>query len=586
MYDEFVKKKDVKREAYSLGGVQHIAGCSEPPRSSHDGGIAKFERNNPRQVLISEAIAKMIIRDLQAVQIVENKGFQDLLQLLEPRYTPEPCYYIQQQLPGYAYQVQMATKQVLTAAESCSITLDVWRSGSGRGRGRGGGYLGVTCHFITGDWQIKSALLACLPLAGHNTAQHVLSEFEEISHTHGIVGKVFRVVADPFPCWSGFQLPGFCLHGSEEEEDGEEDNSDEEMGAGVGVGMEAVDNSLDLCFGPCRIACFTRTLGLCVREGLRSSPQLSIALTKAACFYNYVTATVPPEKLGQVFGTGGVRAPPGITHGEQCWNWQLKAVRRMLESAEFLEDIVDRHDLTLSSFEKEVLRELVDVMEPFEEATDMVQGDKHVSVSLALPCVLGLRKHLAETAIRQCTGMLLGLAQALDRRLAAILEDPLHVTATALDPQFKLSWSSDIKWHRQVLLKETAKHLQAAVGGGSPQLPRQEPQLPPSKRSKLFSFMKQCQTSQTNSVEQELDTYLHEDTRDEDPLHYWKRKATDFPQLSQVAKKVFTVPATTTPVERIFHTVGKILRPKRCRPLPQNLETLIYLKANYHFLWT
>ncbi|KAG5836019.1 hypothetical protein ANANG_G00250180 [Anguilla anguilla] len=251
MYDEFVKKKDVKREAYSSGGVQqHMAGRSEPARSSHaaSAAIAKFDRNDPRQVLISEAIAKMIIRDLQAVQIVENEGFRDLLQLLEPRYTPEPRHYIQQQLlPGYAYQ----------------------RRGRGRAGGPGG-YLGVTCHFLTADWQIKSALLACLPLSGHGTAQRVLSEFDEISHAHGITGKVFRVVADPFPCEgrAAFRLPGFCLHGVEEEEDEEEDSSDEE---------------------------------------------LSIALTKAACFYNYVTATVAPEKLGQVFGTGmaGVARSPG-----------------------------------------------------------------------------------------------------------------------------------------------------------------------------------------------------------------------------------------------------------------------------------
>ncbi|KAJ8259157.1 hypothetical protein COCON_G00181690, partial [Conger conger] len=221
MYDEFVKKKDVKREAYLSGGVQHhMAG-----RSSHaaSAAIAKFDRNDPRQVLISEAIAKMIIRDLQAVQIVENEGFRDLLQLLEPRYTPESRHYIQQQLlPGYAYQVQLATKQALSTAESCSVTLDLWRGAvAAAGAGGSGGYLGVTCHFLTADWQIKSALLACLPLSGHGTAQRVLSEFDEISHAHGITGKVFRVVADPFPCENraAFRLPGFCLHGAEEEED-------------------------------------------------------------------------------------------------------------------------------------------------------------------------------------------------------------------------------------------------------------------------------------------------------------------------------------------------------------------------------
>ncbi|KAL4646243.1 zinc finger BED domain-containing protein 4-like isoform X1 [Arapaima gigas] len=578
MYDEFVKKKDIKREACASGTIQQFPGSGNLARSSHfAGGVAKFERNDPRQLLISEAIAKMIIRDLQALHIVENEGFRDLLQLLEPRYTPEPRHYIEKQLlPGYCFQVQLATKQALAAAESCSVMLDLWK---GSAAGSPGTYLGVTCQFITADWQIQSVLLACVPLVGHHAAQQILAECDEISRTHNIAGKVFRIVADlePNAGRATFRLPGFCLHGGEREEE-DEDSSDDDVGTGEAgeAGQACVgDSPLDLCFGAQRIDCFARSLGLCVREGLRASPQLSIALTKAACLYNYVTATVAPDKLGQAYGT----EQPAVR--DRGWTSQLKTVRRMLESAEFLEDVVDRHDLILSSFEKAVLRELVEVLEPFEEATDLVQGNKYVSISLALPCVLGLRKHLSETATRQCTGVLVGLAQSLDRRLAGILEDPLYVTAAALDPQFKLTWSNDTEQHKQVLLKEVAKHIQAS----GPQEPSQEPKPPPSKRSKLFSFIKQRPASQAKTVEQELATYLLEEPTEEDSLHYWKRKATDFPQLSQVAKKVFTVPATTTSVESIFKSLGKTLRPERCRLLPKNLETLIYLKANYRILW-
>nr|XP_006625462.2 PREDICTED: zinc finger BED domain-containing protein DAYSLEEPER-like [Lepisosteus oculatus] len=582
MYDEFVKKKDIKREAYSSGGV-HLApsGRAEPPaRPSHShshshthslslslgtgggggGGVAKFERGDPRQAIISEAIAKMIIRDLQPVRIVESEGFRELLRLLEPRYTPESRKYVQQQLlPGYAYQAQLASKQALQAAESCSVTLDVWRSGPASG------YLGVTCHFITSDWQIKSALLACLRLSGPRTAERILPEYDEISRAHGIAGKVFRVVADGgSDSRASFRLPGFCLQSGDEEEEEDEDEDEEGSGDEEGGGE-------GLCLGPRRVACFARSLARCVRDGLRASPPLALALTKAACFLNYVRATVAPEKLQPALG----RAPAG----ERRWNAQLKAVRRLLEAADFLEDVAGRRDLALGAFEKAALRELVELLEPFEEATDMVEGDKHVPVSLALPCVLGLRKHLAESAPRQCAGLLGSLAQALDRRLARLLEDPLHVTATALDPQFKLSWSSSREQHRQVVLEEVSQH------GPSPP-PSQAPRPPPCKRSKLFSFMRPRPAAPARSLEQELAAYLHEDPTDEDPLHYWRRKAADFPQLAHVAKRVFTVPATSTPVERIFGTVGRIARPERCQLLPRNLETLIYLKANYRLLWT
>lgn len=589
MYDEFLRKKDVKREAYSSGAVQSYTPISGASRaaSQSGAGTTKFDRSDPRQSLISETIAKMIIRDLQPVQIVENEGFRELLKLLEPRYVPEPSHYIQKQLlPTYSYQVQLATKLALSGVESCSITLDLCTSNAVSVNNTSG-YLGVTCHFITPDWHIKSTLLSCIPLQNYRDTQRMLTEFDEICHVHGISGKVFRIVVDPSPCESRstFRLPGFYLHGNGVVEDEEEDSSDEENSASKGtnaVSGAEEQNSLNQCLGRCRIDCFAHSLSQCIREGICSSSQISKTLTKAACFYNYIVATVTPEKLSKVFVPGTVGNGQRPSALDRHWNTQLKTMRQMLESLDFLEDIVDRNDLALNSVEKATLQELVEILEPFEEATDMVQGDKHVSISLALPSVLGLRKHLAEVVTHQCAGLVTGLTHALDQKLAGILEDPLFVTATTLDPQFKLSWSSDRDWHKQVLLEEMGKHTQPV----SPPEPSSDAQPSPSKRSRLFSFIKERPSTQAKSMEQELAAYLHEEPTEENPLQYWKRKSIDFPLLSLVAKKVFTVPATRTAVERIFCLVGKTLRPEHCRLLPKNLDTLIYLKANYSILWS
>ncbi|TSM04878.1 Zinc finger BED domain-containing protein 4 [Bagarius yarrelli] len=587
MYDEFLRKKDVKREAYSSGALQSYTPLSGASRTASQSGTGatKFDRSDPRQSLISETIAKMIIRDLQPVQIVENEGFRELLKLLEPRYTPEPRRYIQQQLlPTYSYQVQLATKMALTGVESCSITLDLCTSND-MFVNNTSGYLGVTCHFITPDWKIKSTLLSCIPLQNYRDTQRMLSEFDEICHVHGISGKVFRIVIDPLPCKSRstVRLPGFYLHANNVMNK-DEDSSDEENSAGERKSLVSAaeqQNSLNQCLGRRRIDCFAHSLSQCIREGICSSSQISASLAKAACFINYVVATVTPEKLSKVFVTGTIGNGQRPSVLDKHWNTQLKTMRQMLESLEFLEDIVDKNDFALNSVEKATLHELVEILEPFEEATDMVQGDKHVSISLALPSVLGLRKHLAEVVTHQCAGLVTGLTHALDQKLAGILEDPLFVTATTLDPQFKLSWSSDRDWHKQVLLEEMGKHSQCV----SPPEPSLEAQPSPSKRSRLFSFIKERPSTQAKSIEQELAAYLHEEPTDEDPLQYWKRKSVDFPLLSTVAKKVFTVPATTTAVERIFCLVDKTLKPEHCRFPPKNLDTLIFLKANYSILW-
>lgn len=279
-------------------------------------------------------------------------------------------------------------------------------------------------------------------------------------------------------------------------------------------------------------------------------------------------------------------------------------LRRLLDSVEFLEEMSGPGELALGTTDRALLRELTDILEPFTEAWDMVHGDtltdiqseRHVSISLALPCVLGLRKHLSETSAPHCPALLLSLSQSLERLLGPILDNPLYITATTLDPQFKLTWSSNPDWHRQVLIEELAKHSSASPSADlNKDLLSQSHTLPVaapspvsslSRPCKLFSFIKQRPATQAKSLEQELAVYLREEPTDEEALHYWRRKSIDFPLLAQVAKRAFTIPACGTVVQSIFTSAGRLRSPERGCVIPKNLETLIYLKANYRLLWT
>lgn len=53
------------------------------------------------------------------------------------------------------------------------------------------------------------------------------------------------------------------------------------------------------------------------------------------------------------------------------------------------------------------------------------------------------------------------------------------------------------------------------------------------------------------------------------------------PHLACLAKKVFCVPATTTPSERVFSIAGLIIRAKRASLPPATVEKLVFLHDNY-----
>uniref|UniRef100_A0A3P9KA03 BED-type domain-containing protein n=1 Tax=Oryzias latipes TaxID=8090 RepID=A0A3P9KA03_ORYLA len=409
MYDDFVKRKDMKREGYSSaslhsftngGSTRHplpisagVGGGSVGGMGTLEGGvgggsggrITKFDKHDPRQVLISEAIAKMIVRDLQPVSIVENQGFRELLQLLEPRYTPESQRYIQSQLlPAYAYQAQLATHQALASAQALSLSLDLWTGSCAAASG----YLGVTCHFLSSDWQMHSSLLACLPLTGGSSCSRVLVDFEEVCHSHGVSGRAFRVVADPVSaatlaktkrpcCLPGFLVSPLLSNGHYGSNEGMMDN-DEDTKRGIRNGHGergdegGHDESWEQGLGVSRVDCFSRSLEECIRVGLGSCIQISSTLTKAARFYNYITSAVPPEKLSQVFDGLMTRGAETTPHAVWDWAAQLKVLRRLLDSVDFLEEMSGPGEMALDGADRALLRELSDTLEPFTEAWDMV----------------------------------------------------------------------------------------------------------------------------------------------------------------------------------------------------------------------
>ena len=269
-----------------------------------------------------------------------------------------------------------------------------------------------------------------------------------------------------------------------------------------------------------------------------------------------------------------------VSKNETRWNSQLKMVRRLNEID--VDKVVDRRELHLSAYEKLVLREFVEVLEPFEEATDILQGEKYNSISLVIPSYLGLKDHLSQLNTRHSSTLVTTLQSSLNSRLGNVVDDPLYICGAILDHRFKVKWSTDVDKHKKVLQEEVSKLAQHSSPESS-----SEDEPPAPKRSKLFSFMAvpgKVRKKRKRNSEQEVHLYLGDDFSCECPLEFWRLKENDYPCLAALAKKVFSVPATSAPVERVFSETGKILNSLRCRMLPKNLETLIFLKMNADYM--
>jgi len=257
-------------------------------------------------------------------------------------------------------------------------------------------------------------LLCCSHLQSRHTGDNILAEFEATVEKYGIVQRVFRVVTDnasnmqkAFP--DSVSLPSFDIETDEEDlidsgdplDSGEE--SDEQSGDEIGNFA-----SFDLALGPKRIGCFAHTLQLCVKDGLAQCAILSRVLTKAAKVVNHIRkSTSATVKMETVFGK------TVIPRNETRWNSQLKMVRRLVEVN--TDEIVDKPELKFTGHNKVVMKEMIQILEPFEEGTDLTQGDQYAPISLVIPSVVGLQKHLCQVSSRYLSHLVSHSLQSLDQ---------------------------------------------------------------------------------------------------------------------------------------------------------------------------
>jgi hypothetical protein len=111
-----------------------------------------------------------------------------------------------------------------------------------------------------------------------------------------------------------------------------------------------------------------------------------------------------------------------------------------------------------------------------------------------------------------------------------------------------------------------------------------------NKYQRLFRQLTTQEEQQTNSrsaissVDNELRSYLlMEQRKVSDPVQFWMSQEQAMPQMSQLALDVFSVTATSAPIERVFSHAGIATHGRRNRLEADSLNAELIMKMN-HFL--
>lgn len=143
------------------------------------------------QQSIDSCLVAMLAIDLQPASIVEDRGFQLFLKVIDPKYIPPSRQTIMRdRLPKLYEDTKAKLMAEISLIQWCSLTTDLWTSKATQG------YMTVTCHFLTEDWELRSVVLETTHVAVSHTADNLASALGAIINTWNISGKIVRVVTD------------------------------------------------------------------------------------------------------------------------------------------------------------------------------------------------------------------------------------------------------------------------------------------------------------------------------------------------------------------------------------------------------
>jgi len=254
-----------------------------------------------------------------------------------------------------------------------------------------------------------------------------------------------------------------------------------------------------------------------------------------------------------------------------------------------------------------VLESINAAMKPVADLTDILSGEKYVTVSSVKP-VLELIKGDLLSPGPDDTALTANIKQNMCRVLTEKYSSPaiqdLLRKATILDPRYRGSMEEaealdDVK-HQLVQelldLKEpegsgegtSGEGCRAAAAGGN-----DEPPAAPTKKKRLSDLLQNRRAHHLTvqapaavpkrvQADAELTKFLQEDALDasSDPLMWWRDNQRRYPLMAKLAQKYMCICATSTSSERMFSTAGNIATPERSCLKPHNVNMLVFLARN------
>ncbi|KAM4795879.1 zinc finger BED domain-containing protein 4-like [Rhinophrynus dorsalis] len=512
----------------------------------------KMSKENPRAIKITEALVHFIVLDDQPLSVVENKGFQRLVNVLEPKYDmPSRRYVTDVVLPQVHDQVKKHISSILhDGIKAISFTTDIWSSSVSPVS-----LISLTAQWIDDNFELQQVMLHAKKFQGSHTGEAIAGMLEGMLETWGIQKSSVHVVV-------------------------------RDSARNMIRGMEDA--------GVQSISCVAHTLQLAVSEGLLSQRSIADAVGVGRRIVGHFKhSNLAYSRLQDIQLELGQTVKRLQQDVPTRWNSTFYMLQSFLEQKRALGLYASEYELpaTLTPNQWSLMEKTLNILSPFEELTRQVSASDALA-SDVIPAVTVLLRMLSREVDEDhgVKTMKSTLLAAVRKRFSDTEENPLYCLATLLDPRYKDRFFNKPDTARQVrelFPLELQKMSVTPEEHEEPALKRPHSEQPGTSLDSLFEEIAGEGSSSESSAAPtaasiQLETYLGEITvsRSDKPLKYWAVNKLRFPALAQMAQKYLSAPCSSVESERLFSSVSNVLSESRNRLLAEHAEVLLFLKKN------
>ncbi|XP_041449950.1 zinc finger BED domain-containing protein 4-like [Drosophila obscura] len=515
--------------------TDNIASTSSSCRSSMHSVASYFKRavlydtNSKRKNDIDRALTEMIAKDVQPYNIVENEGFVNYSQVLDPRYKLPSKTHLRDVLMLNMFKETSA--KLLTILEDISyisVTCDLWTSRANDS------FLTVTCHFVY-NYNLKTASLATRKLLDttNHSAQNIANTLQDVLNNWNVLEKTVCIVTD-----NASSMLKACE-------------------------ILKIQN----------LPCFAHTLNLVVHDGLKFDNDDLVKALFTKCktivrFFKHSTISGEKFKMAQdEFSYTLLQEVP------TRWNSFYLMIQRILATNDAISTVLlstTKAPLPFTAEEINILKDLEKILAFFQQASEKISGGKYVTISLIIPMAYGLYRKLEnllpQLQTLQGKKMQNTLLESIKKRLSIYEQRSLTRMATILDPRFKKNGFQHYSNAEQASTAFENELLNLTVKENPVNL---SPATETKTQDTFFDFLDERPTSkQTNARTDAIiikRQYLERDiaAQEMDPLLWIMVNQTDFPLLKRLFLKYLCIPATSVESERVFSKAGQIVSERR-----------------------